>query len=175
MRLAERLLAALLPEPDRAALLGDLAEECDRRPGDANRIMRREIMAAAIRLPRRMEESMRFVLVLGVLGGAALVATVMLSRRGPMIFLPYAAIVIATWIVLRVQHVEPFTHRFLSSLGAFMLATLVLYLFIGFVATSSAVEIPLLGHAWRLGLMLLIGNVLSAAVAWLSAPNVAIK
>lgn len=110
-----------------------------------------------------------FVFSLGLLGGGALIMTTSLTHRGPVIFLPYAVIVLSSAVFLRVERVQPFKKRFAISLGVFMFATILLYLFIGIVQARTLLVIPLLGHAWRLGLMLLIGASLSAAVATLSA------
>ena len=116
------------------------------------------------------ERPFAFITALGLLGGGALITTVSITTRGPMIFLPYAALVLATGAYLRVEKVRPFARRFGLALGAFMAATLILYIFIGVVANARAlVEISLVGHAWRLGLMLGIGSLLSAAVAQLTA------
>jgi len=112
-----------------------------------------------------------FVLSLGLLGGAALIATVSVSTRGPLIYIPYAAIVVTSALYLRFERVQPFAMRFGLALGAFMVATLLLYLFIGFFHAKTLFVIPLLGHAWRLGLMLLMGSALSAAVAQLTATS----
>ena len=109
-----------------------------------------------------------FTLALGILGGAALIATVSVTTRGPMIYVPYAALVVITALFLRAENVQPFMRRFALALGAFMLATLLLYVFIGLVAAKTLSSISLGGHAWRLGSMLAIGAVLSAAVAQLT-------
>jgi len=110
-----------------------------------------------------------FILGLGLLGGGALITTVWATTRGPMVLLPYAAFVVVTAVYLRIERVQPFVRRFNLALGAFMMATVILYLFIGLVAAKTLLIIPLLGHAWRLGLMLVIGAVVSAAVAQLTA------
>ena len=110
-----------------------------------------------------------FALSLGILGGGALITTMSVTHRGPMIFLPYAALVIVTAVYLRIERVQPFMRRFLLALGAFMVATLVLYTFISTLSKGVSTDISIGGHAWRLGLMLGIGSVLSAAVAQLTA------
>jgi hypothetical protein len=110
-----------------------------------------------------------FVASLGVLGGAALISTISLSHRGPLIYLPYAAIILTTAFYLRSEHVQAFGTRFAMALGAFMLATVILYLFIGLYAAKTLFVISLSGHAWRLAFMFAIGAVLSAAVAQLTA------
>lgn len=112
-----------------------------------------------------------FVLSLGLLGGAALIATVSLSTRGPLIYIPYAAIVLTSAAYLRFERVQPFGMRFGLALGSFMVATVLLYLFIGIFHAKTLLVISPLGHAWRLGLMLLIGSALSAAVAQLTATS----
>jgi len=114
-----------------------------------------------------------FVASLGVLGGAALIATVSLSRRGPMIYIPYAAIILVAAFYLRSEHVQAFGTRFAMVLGAFMLATVIIYLFVGLYTAKSLFVISLAGHAWRLAFMFAIGALLSAAVAQLTAtrPN----
>lgn len=110
-----------------------------------------------------------FVLAFGALGGAALITTVSVSRRGPMIFLPYAAIVLACAALLRAERVNGFGRRFALHLGAFMTSTIVVYLFIGQFKARTLTSISLSGHAWRLGGMAAIGTILSLAVAQLTA------
>jgi hypothetical protein len=111
-----------------------------------------------------------FALSLGVLGGAALISTVSLTSRGPMVFVPYAALVIATALFLRVERVRPFMRRFSLALGSFMVATVALYVFIFTVANVPVIHgLAIGGHAWRLGMMLGIGSILSAAVAQLTS------
>jgi len=112
-----------------------------------------------------------FSLALGALAGAAMIATTMLTHRGPAIFITYALLIIATGVFLKLGAVAPFARRFSMALGAFMTATMVLYLYIGTVATGHLASLSLLGHAWRIGLMLAIGSALSAAVAQLTARN----
>lgn len=110
-----------------------------------------------------------FSLALGLLGGAALVVTVSTTSRGPIVLVPYAVLVLVTAAYLRLENVQHFARRFTLSLGSFMVATIVLYLFIGLVAAKTLFVISLWGHAWRLGIMLAIGAALSAAVAQLTA------
>ena len=224
-RIAERLLTWLLPGDWRDALIGDLHEEAARTTR-IHPLYWREVavaLAGAIRrmlLPTRAKEELMsvtgtathrpvaFALALGVLGGGALITTAWLTARGPIIFLPYAAIVLAAAFFLRIEAVRPLSRRFLLSLGAFMLATIILYVFIGTVSTRHSggtlspkdvqqlvqrgmlprsaessdvarrvettgglVSISILGHAWRIGFMLLIGSVLSAAVAQLTGTS----
>lgn len=113
-----------------------------------------------------------FSLSAGVLGGALLIITQALASRAPMIYLPYAAVVVLTAVWLRVDRVQPFARRWLLSLGTFMVSTIILYFYIGLRSSHTLFKISLLGHAWRLGLMLAIGAVISGAVAFLTtAPD----
>ena len=110
-----------------------------------------------------------FALSLGLLGGAALITVEWTTKRGPLVLIPYAVLILVSAFYLRGERVQHWPRRFALSLGAFMSATLILYLFIGSVATRNLFAISLWGHAWRLGLMLAIGAALSAAVAQLTA------
>lgn len=110
-----------------------------------------------------------FALALGLLGGGALITTVSTTTRGPIVLLPYAALVLVTAVYLRVEHVPHFAQRFRLALGSFMFATVLLYLFIGLVAARTLFIIPFRGHVWRIGVMFAIGSALSAAVAQLTA------
>ncbi len=111
-------------------------------------------------------------IALGLLGGGALIVTVMNTNRGPVVLITYALLVIVTAIYVRAQRIRNFSHRFAFTLGAFMFATVILYLFVGIVSAKTINIIPVLGHAWRIGLMLLIGGALSAAVATLTATRI---
>ena len=112
-----------------------------------------------------------FSLSLGTLAGAALIATVSVTSWGQAIFIPYALLIGITWLFLRQGRVPAFRRRFNMSLGAFTIASLLVYGFIATVPTDAWRVIPLVGHAWRLAVILGIGVPLSAAVAQVSAPR----
>lgn len=105
---------------------------------------------------------------LGVLGGAALIITTIVTSKGLAIFIPYTALIIATFAALRAVKWSSFFKRFNSSFLAFMIATISLYLFIGIFDAGTILEISAWGHIWRLGLMAAIGGLLSFAVAYLA-------
>jgi len=107
-------------------------------------------------------------LALGILGGAALIVTTILTSKGPAIFIPYTALLIATFASLRAVNWPSFPKRFTSALLAFMVATISLYLFIGLFDAGTLLEIPAWGHFWRIGLMTAIGGLLSFAIAYLA-------
>jgi hypothetical protein len=170
----------LVPPDYREALIGDLREEA----ATVTIYWLEVAIAIASALKKTIYEEklmtsigtathrpVAFALSLGLLGGGALITTAVVSHRGWLVFLPYAAIVILSAVILRAETVNPFSRRFSLSLGAFMVATLIFYLFVGAVKAHSLLTISILGHAWRIGLMLLIGSILSAAVAQLTATS----
>ncbi|NGP89935.1 hypothetical protein [Fodinibius halophilus] len=107
-------------------------------------------------------------LSLGILGGTVLIITTLLTSKGFAIFIPYTALIIATFAVLRAVHWSSFSKRFTTSFLTFMVATIILYLFIGIFDAGTILEIPVLGHIWRFGLLAVIGGALSFAVAYLA-------
>jgi hypothetical protein len=121
------------------------------------------------------QRPLAFALSLGLLGGGALITTVSITTKGPLVFIPYAAIVLVAGIYLRIERVQHFGRRFALALGSFMFATVLLYLFIGLVQAKSLFVISALGHAWRLGFMLVIGSALSAALAQLTGTTDKVK
>ena len=114
------------------------------------------------------KQPLPLALALGVLGGAGLVVTTMITAGGPLVLLPYAALVIASLVAVRLAGWPEFSRRFLAAFLTFMTATVVLYVFIGAAGAGTLFKIPMWGHAWRLGLMAGIGAVLSGAVAYLA-------
>jgi hypothetical protein len=110
-----------------------------------------------------------FALALGLLGGGALIIAEWVIRRGPFMLIPYAILLLVAAVYLRVEQVPDFGRRFALTLGAFMFATVVLYVFIGLVTAKTLFIISPWGHVWRLGIMLFTGIALSAAVAQLTA------
>ncbi|HEX2062399.1 MAG TPA: sigma-70 family RNA polymerase sigma factor [Thermoanaerobaculia bacterium] len=179
LRRAKRRAAALLEEGDETERrrVGHPARRTDNNGCPCTRPRHRATVSACAQLRRggdRMigsatDRPLAFVLALGFLGGAALITVQWTSTRGPLVLFPYAALVIVTALYLRLEHVQGWTRRFTLTLGAFMLATILLYVFIGVVHARSLSSIPAWGHLWRLGLMLVLGCALSAAVAQLTA------
>src|SRR5690625_427819 len=90
-------------------------------------------------------------LALGILGGVALIITTMLTTDGPTIFIPYAVLIMAIFSALRAVNWSSFSRRFTTSLLTFMIATIIIYLFIGIFEAGTILEIPVWGHIWRLG------------------------
>ena len=89
-----------------------------------------------------------------------------------MVYVPYVLMLIITGVCLRLGRIAPFSRRFGMAFATFGLAALVFYAFIAFVDTEAWHIVPLLGHAWRLALVLGVTSLLSAAVAQVTAPRV---
>jgi hypothetical protein len=107
-------------------------------------------------------------LSLGLLGGAALIATESMTTRGPMIFIPYGILVLGSLTWLRSEKIRPFAQRFSVALGAFMLATTILMGWLITVANPAALTTPIWNKVWPMLMMLALGALFSAAVAHLS-------
>ena len=107
-------------------------------------------------------------LALGVLGGAALIMTTELTARGPAIYIPYAVLVIAIFITLRLINWTAFYRRFAASFLAFMTATIILGIFITVVKEDNFFKIPFWWHISVLAFMSAISGILGLAVAYLA-------
>jgi drug/metabolite transporter superfamily protein YnfA len=120
-------------------------------------------------------------LVLGVFGGAGLVLTMIYSRRGPLIYPVYAALLAALALLLARYPSEPFGARFAAAFGGFLVATAMAYVAVSIRGGQEAQRlrregrqmaqggVTPLGHLWRLGLVLGIGAAVSAGVAFVAA------
>ena len=123
-------------------------------------------------------------LVIGVFGGAGLTLTTLYSRRGPMIFPVYAAILAALALLLARFPSLTYGDRFSASLAGFLVASAALYVAASIGAarerrrlvaegrlpeTALDHRISVGGHAWRLGFLTLVGSVASAGVAFVAS------
>jgi hypothetical protein len=102
-------------------------------------------------------------MLIGALAGTALVAVIGLgtSHNRPMlVYLVYGMLVVCTGILLR--HAGSRIRRFALGLAVFMLATLVVYIYVVAFVSPSALKMPLWEHVWRLGFMLGLGTLATA-------------
>jgi hypothetical protein len=102
-------------------------------------------------------------LLLGLLAGVGLVA--MLGLAGPrshvwLTYGIYGGLVLVSGIGLRRAGAR--VRRFMLGLGAFMVATLVPYVYVSVVVNPKLLAMPLWEHVWRLGTMLGIGAIVTA-------------
>lgn len=114
-------------------------------------------------------QSTTLMLSLGTLGGAVLVVCALFFTPGKYILLPYIALCLAIAVVLRVTRLGSYRDRFYVSFGSFVLSSLALYVTVA-IMSGNAEMIGAVGHAWRLGLLALIGIAVNAAIAGVSQP-----
>ena len=108
--------------------------------------------------------------LVGLLGGAALVA-VQIGFRGPMIYVPYAALVLILTGVSALDRTLERGQRFGMLFTGFMVASLVLYFYLILVDNPSVLAMPLFAHAWRLAVLVMTGGIVSAAGAFVTEPR----
>ena len=119
--------------------------------------------------------------VVGLFGGIGLSLTFIYSRRGPLIFPVYAALLAALALLLAQQSTIAFGLRTAAAFVGFTVATLISYVTVGIHANrnretlvaegrlaANARGLSLVGHLWRWALLLSIGMVASAGVAFVS-------
>jgi hypothetical protein len=121
--------------------------------------------------------------VLGAFGGAGLALTSLYSRRGPMIYPVYAAILAALAVLLSRYSDLPYLSRVFAALVGFCVATAASYVTVGILAdrqrrllvaqgrlpaSALHVRLSIAGHAWRIGALLTIGTIASAGVAFIA-------
>jgi hypothetical protein len=112
--------------------------------------------------------ALRLGAIVGLLGGLALVAVPVFGFRGPTIYVPYTVLVLALTGLAALRPTYGRWERFGLVLTGFMVASLVMYLYIILIDNPDALSISLLGHAWRLGFLLGVGAILSAPAAFVT-------
>jgi hypothetical protein len=121
-------------------------------------------------------------LVVGIFGGIGLSLTSIYSRRGPMIYPVYAALLAALALLLARHSQTPYLVRASAALVGFATATFISYVTVGVLANRqrdalvaegrlprNAAGVSLLGHAGRWAFLLGAGAMVSAALAFISA------
>ena len=119
--------------------------------------------------------------VVGVFGGAGLSLTAIYSRRGPLIYPVYAALLAALTVLLGHHSDISYAFRLVAGLVGFTVATFLLYVTVvvlarrgraALVAEGRLTAVPrgpsALGHVWRWAFVLAIGSLISAAMAFVS-------
>ena len=91
---------------------------------------------------------------MGAFGGAVLALSDLFFTPGKGILVPYALFVLGLTIGVRAERLAQFSERFVTTLTAFMLASLVLYVT---VMIRADFGIAASGHIWRLAFLLLVG------------------
>jgi hypothetical protein len=121
--------------------------------------------------------------VLGLFGGIGLALTSIYSRRGPLIYPVYAAVLASLTLLLSRYAALSFSVRLVAALAGFCAASLVSYIAVGILAqrdrellvasgqlreNARNYKTSVLGHAWRWGFLLAVGTIASAGVAFIS-------
>jgi hypothetical protein len=98
-----------------------------------------------------------------------------------MIYLPYAALLVAMGLLLSRYPQLPYTVRFVAVLGGLVVATVPLYVAVGILSARArerrrregklpSVEgLSIWGRAWRVAFLLTLGVIASAGVAYVAA------
>jgi hypothetical protein len=120
--------------------------------------------------------------VVGVFGGVGLALTTIYSRRGPLIYPAYAALLAALALLLARYDTLALSERFAAALAGFLVASSALYATVTVLSDrqrrqlvadgrlpASSARLPLSGHAWRLGSLLAIGVIISAGIAYITS------
>ena len=113
-------------------------------------------------IPKR--PAIRLGTTVGLIGGLVLVGVPLLGLRGPTIYAPYTVLVLLLAFLSGVFKFDR-RQRFDLVFTGFMVSSLLLYLYIIFIDNPSALDIPLWGHAWRIGFLASIGGLLGFAAS----------
>ncbi|HEY8182818.1 MAG TPA: hypothetical protein VII32_11290 [Thermoanaerobaculia bacterium] len=105
---------------------------------------------------------------LGVVGGAVIVLSHMFFTPGKYVLITYAVVIVGATLAVRAERLASFAERFATGLLAFALYAGAHYVAVSFSPGVSS--LGLLGHAWRLALLLGIGAVINLATARLASP-----
>jgi hypothetical protein len=107
-------------------------------------------------------------LTTGALGGLALTTVVSTAHKGEAIYQPYTILVLSLALLLWINRDLTPRERFLTFVGGFMIASLILYAYLVLWVNPDALGIPLLGHAWRVAFLLGVGATLGAVTTFLT-------
>jgi hypothetical protein len=110
-------------------------------------------------------------LILGIIGGVAM-SLMEMNIGGPYIIIPYTLFLILAAVTIKLVDTEDkFKKLFSTGLLVFMVMTIILYLYIIVIQNPLALKMPFFEHAWRIGLMFIIGSAGSALVGFLVTRN----
>jgi len=113
--------------------------------------------------------------VLGAFGGIGLILTTVYSRRGPLMYPVYAAILGSLAVLLARYTNLAFPIRLSAAMAGFVVATVMHYVAVGILANRErrrlgiTENIPFLGHLWRLSFLFAVGFIASAGVAFVAS------
>ena len=116
-------------------------------------------------------------LIWGTIGGISLILMTLISTNGLVQISPYPVILIAA--ILTAKYNRPqgnvFNHLFVTGLFAFVIMSLILYVYI-FTFINPGAGYPLnwrisfLNHLWRFGFIIIMGTMSSMLLSFLAKP-----
>ncbi len=112
--------------------------------------------------------TLSLALALGLPGGLVLALSHTFFTPGKYILLPWAAVVLGTVVAIRADAIAPLPERFTVGFVAFAVSSFALYAAV--LSSPGVHSVGLLGHTWRVGVLLAIGALLSLVTAPLSRP-----
>jgi hypothetical protein len=115
--------------------------------------------------------NLSLALALGVFGAAVLVLSFVFFTPGKYLLIPYAGVVLATTAVIRAEHLRDFRDRFAIGFLSFIIASISLY--VAVALSPHASRVPLLGHAWRIALLLAVGVAINLPAARIAKAHLA--
>jgi hypothetical protein len=117
-------------------------------------------------------------LVVGVFGGIGLALTVTYSRRGPLIYPVFAALLAALTLLLSRYAALPYSTRFAAALAGFLMACVPFYAAILVKRTrnqrwmaalpEATHRPPVVAHLGPAGILMFAGAIVSAGVAFIA-------
>jgi hypothetical protein len=120
--------------------------------------------------------------VVGVFGGAGLALTTIYSRRGPLIFPAYGALLVALALLLARYDAITLFQRFMAALAGFVVASAGLYATVSVLSNrqrrslvaegtlpATSLRLSFWGHAWRFGCLLAVGVITSIGIAYITS------
>ena len=105
-------------------------------------------------------------LIWGFTIGVLLILKYSLTTNGALTLIPYAILVIGFFWLIKKTKINYF-HRFLAGLASYMVASLVLYLYIAFIINPKYLTSPIWVHSVRIGMMLVTAVIINGLMSYL--------
>jgi hypothetical protein len=124
-----------------------------------------------VTLPSFLSKPAPAGLLWGLIGGVTLIIVTLLSAQGLIQIVPYPFILIGAILTIKYTNNanKIFTNSFIAGLLAFIIMSLILYVYIITYANPHA-GIPLRGHLWRIGLIVGLGMISSFMISFVAKP-----
>jgi len=116
-----------------------------------------------------MRNALSTIAVIGILGGAALIATVLTSTRGQLILIPYVLTVVACGYALRATRLTHYAHRFWTAFVALSSALLLAESYIVFVIKPGHLQRAMSSYLWPVVFAVATSAIVGAVLARVTA------